>query len=70
MHLSDNDGSFDSHNPWEVQISILSLYLMELKNIDYNGILVVEVNDPQAVFESLDFLKIYFKMDLEYFFLF
>ena len=57
IHLSDNDGSFDSHNALgSANIDFKSLFL-ELKNIDYKGILVVEVNNPQAVFESLDFLK-------------
>ena len=57
IHLSDNDGSFDNHNAiGSASIDFKSLF-KELKRIGYNGILVVEVKDPQAVSESLDFLK-------------
>ncbi len=61
IHLSDNDGSFDNHNAiGSVDIDFNSLF-KELNNINYNGILVVEVKDPKAVTESLDYLKSNFK---------
>lgn len=57
IHLSDNDGSFDNHNALgSADIDFKSLF-KELKRIRYDGILVVEVSDPQAVSESLDFLE-------------
>jgi len=61
IHLSDNDGSFDNHNAiGSANIDFKSLF-KELIKIRYNGILVVEVKDPQAVSESLDFLENNFK---------
>jgi sugar phosphate isomerase/epimerase len=61
IHLSDNDGSFDNHNAiGSVNIDFKSLF-KELNNLNYNGILVVEVKDPKAVTESLDYLKNNFK---------
>ncbi len=61
IHLSDNDGSFDNHNAiGSASIDFESLF-KELSRIGYDGILVVEVKDPQAVSESLDFLKNKFK---------
>ncbi len=61
IHLSDNDGSFDNHNALgSADIDFKSLF-NELNKIKYDGILVVEVNDPQAVSESLDFLENNFK---------
>ena len=57
IHLSDNDGSFDNHNAiGSESIDFKSLF-NELKRIGYDGILVVEVKDPEAVSESLNFLK-------------
>ena len=61
VHLSDNDGSFDNHNAiGSANIDFKSLF-KELNNRDYNGILVVEVKDPEAVNESLDYIKNNFK---------
>jgi sugar phosphate isomerase/epimerase len=57
IHLSDNDGSFDNHNAiGSASIDFKSLF-KEINRIGYDGILVVEVKDTQAVTESLDFLK-------------
>ena len=57
IHLSDNDGSFDNHNAiGSAGIDFKSLF-KEINRIGYDGILVVEVKDTQAVTESLDFLK-------------
>ena len=57
IHLSDNDGSFDTHNAiGSANIDFKSLF-DQLKTKNYDGILVVEVKDPQAVTESLNFIK-------------
>jgi sugar phosphate isomerase/epimerase len=61
VHLSDNDGSYDNHNAiGSVNIDFKSLF-KELNNKDYKGILVIEVKDPEAVGESLDYIKNNFK---------
>jgi len=63
IHLSDNYGSFDNHNALgSANIDFVSLF-KELDRIGYKGILVIEVSDPQAVSESLDFLKNNLKID-------
>jgi sugar phosphate isomerase/epimerase len=57
IHLSDNDGSYDSHCAiGSENIDFKSLF-NELKSINYDGILVVEVKDPSSVTESLDYIK-------------
>ena len=57
IHLSDNNGNFDSHNALgSANIDFKSLF-KEIKNINYKGILVIEVSDTQAVYESLDFIR-------------
>lgn len=62
IHLSDNDGSYDSHNALGNNeengkgINFKSLF-NGLKNIKYDGLLVVEVEDPESVAESLIYLK-------------
>lgn len=62
IHLSDNDGSYDSHNALGNKgvdgkgIDFKSLF-NGLKNIKYNGILVVEVEETHSVAESLLYLK-------------
>lgn len=57
VHLSDNDGSYDSHCAiGSADIDFKSLF-EGLKSINYDGILVVEVKDPAAVTESLDYIK-------------
>jgi sugar phosphate isomerase/epimerase len=57
IHLSDNDGSFDNHNAiGSASIDFKSLF-SELERIGYDEILVVEVKDPKAVTESLNFLE-------------
>jgi sugar phosphate isomerase/epimerase len=57
IHLSDNDGSFDTHNAiGSGDINFESLF-NELKKIDYDDVVVVEVKDPQSVVESLDFIR-------------
>lgn len=57
IHLSDNDGSFDTHNAiGSGDIDFKSLF-KQLETQGYDGIVVVEVKDPQAVSESLNFIK-------------
>ena len=57
IHLSDNDGNYDNHNAiGSESIDFKSLF-NELERISYDGILVVEVKDPLAVSESLNFLE-------------
>ena len=57
IHLSDNDGSYDSHCAIGSADIDFKLLFKELKSINYDGILVVEVKDPSAVTESLDYIK-------------
>jgi sugar phosphate isomerase/epimerase len=57
IHLSDNDGTFDQHNALgNGNINFKSL-LKNLKRINYNELLVIEVEEPIEVFNSLDYLK-------------
>lgn len=57
VHLSDNDGSFDSHKAiGSADIDFKKLF-KNLKKIDYKDILVVEVKNPQEIKESLNYLK-------------
>ena len=61
IHLSDNDGSFDNHNAiGSANIDFETLF-NELNKKNYSGILVVEVKDPEAVTESLDYIENNFK---------
>lgn len=57
IHLSDNDGSYDNHDAIGSKTLDFETLFNDLKKIGYDGVLVVEVKDPQAVSESLDFLK-------------
>lgn len=57
IHLSDNDGSYDDHDAIGSKTLDFETLFNDLKKIDYDGVLVVEVKDPQAVSESLRFLK-------------
>lgn len=65
IHLSDNDGSFDKHDALGdggnkdgsgSGIDFESLF-KGIKKMDYKGILVVEVEQPSAIEESLKYLK-------------
>lgn len=61
IHLHNNEGSFDSHNAVGNQkggqgIDFKSLF-KGLEKMGYHGILVVEVEYPHEVGESLDYLK-------------
>lgn len=61
IHLSDNDGTYDSHqalgnNNGPDGLDFDSLF-SGLKKIGYDGHLVVEVEEPSAVKESIDYLS-------------
>lgn len=61
IHLSDNDGSYDSHqalgnNKDNNGIEFYSLF-DSLKKINYDGFLVIEVEELKSVKESINFLK-------------
>lgn len=63
VHLSDNDGSYDSHHALGNNSSTSGLdFNFILKGLDkdgYDGQLVVEVEDPSAVDESVAYLENY-----------
>ncbi len=63
VHLSDNDGSYDSHHALGNNSSTNGLdFKFLLKGLDkarYDGQLVVEVEDPFAVDESVSYLENY-----------
>ncbi len=60
IHLSDNDGSYDSHNALrddnENGLDFKSLF-KGLKKINYNNFLVLEVEQPKDVKYSLHYLN-------------
>lgn len=61
IHLSDNDGSYDDHEALgnredDHGVDFKSL-LGDLKDRKYDGFLVVEVEKPSAVEESIDYLN-------------
>lgn len=61
IHLSDNDGSYDSHhalgnNRDSNGLDFKSL-LKEIERMGYKGQLVLEVEDPSAVDESISYLQ-------------
>jgi sugar phosphate isomerase/epimerase len=63
IHLSDNDGSYDSHhalgnNKDDNGLDFNSL-LGRLEKLKYEGHLVVEVEEPSAVTESMEYLSNY-----------
>jgi sugar phosphate isomerase/epimerase len=57
VHLSDNDGTWDHHNALGTGIIDFETLFKGLKNVNYDGILVVEVKDPQDVVKSLEYIK-------------
>jgi len=57
IHLSDNDGSFDNHEALGKGTINFDNLLKNLKNINYSGVLTVEVKNRAEINESLKFLK-------------
>jgi sugar phosphate isomerase/epimerase len=57
IHLSDNDGSFDNHEALGKGTIDFDNLLKNLKNINYSGILTVEVKNRAEITESLKFLQ-------------
>ena len=57
IHLSDNDGSFDTHNALGSGDINFEYLFNELKKIDYDGVVVIEVKDTPSVAKSLDFIR-------------
>jgi sugar phosphate isomerase/epimerase len=56
VHLSDNDGTFDQHNALGTGSIDFDLIFKYIEKSKYDGVLVVEVKDPQDVITSLDFI--------------
>jgi sugar phosphate isomerase/epimerase len=57
VHLSDNDGTFDQHNALGTgNIDFDSLF-KNMAEAQYDGIVMVEVKDPQDVIQSLNFIE-------------
>lgn len=57
IHLSDNDRSYDNHDAIGSKNLDFESLFKNLKSRRYDGVLVVEVKDPIAVSESLDFIE-------------
>lgn len=57
VHLSDNDGSFDNHNAvGSKDIDFKSLF-EGLNKKKFDGVLVIEVTNPDEILESIDYIK-------------
>jgi sugar phosphate isomerase/epimerase len=57
VHLSDNDGSFDQHHALgSADIDFKSI-ISHLQELNYQGILVVEVKGPDDIKPSLSYLQ-------------
>lgn len=61
IHLSDNDGSWDNHDALGYGSINFDELFTELKNVNYNDILVIEVKNRCEVENSLNFLRNNFK---------
>lgn len=57
VHLSDNDGTFDQHNALGTGSIDFNLLFKSMKKAKYDGVLMVEVKNPQDVTDSLDFIE-------------
>jgi len=57
VHLSDNDGTFDQHNALGTGSIDFDLLFKSIDESRYDGVLMVEVKDPQDVARSLDFIE-------------
>lgn len=57
IHLSDNDGTWDHHNALGTGSIDFDSFFEALNDVNYDGVLVVEVKNPQDVVESLKYIK-------------
>jgi len=57
IHLSDNDGSYDSHNAVGSDNIDFKLLIKLLNKLNYKGNLTVEVKNKEEVLKSLEYLK-------------
>ena len=57
IHLSDNDGTWDHHNALGTGNIDFSSLFKGLNDVKYDGVLVVEVKNPQDVVKSLNYLE-------------
>ncbi len=57
MHLSDNDGSWDQHNALGSGSIDYHQFFKNLKDIKYDGVLMIEVKDATDVIRSLEFME-------------
>lgn len=57
IHLSDNDGSFDNHEALGKGTIDFDNLLKNINNINYNGVLTIEVKNKAEILESLNFLQ-------------
>ena len=57
IHLSDNDGSFDNHDAiGSKNIDFKSLF-KGLKELEFDGICVIEVKKQDEILKSIDYIK-------------
>jgi sugar phosphate isomerase/epimerase len=57
IHISDNDGTWDHHNALGTGgIDFESLF-KGLDDVKYDGVMIIEVKNPQDVVESLKYIK-------------
>jgi len=57
VHLSDNDGTFDQHNALGTGNIDFNSIFKNMAEAQYDGIVMVEVKDPQDVIQSLTFIE-------------
>ncbi|GAB4312384.1 MAG: sugar phosphate isomerase/epimerase [Methanobacteriaceae archaeon] len=57
IHLSDNNGSYDSHNAVGSDNVDFKFLIKQLKKLKYKGNLTVEVKNKEEVLKSLEYLK-------------
>ncbi|AUB57100.1 MAG: sugar phosphate isomerase/epimerase [Methanobacterium sp.] len=57
VHLSDNDGTFDQHNALGTGSIDFDSLFKNIEEASYDGILMVEVKNPQDILQSLDYIE-------------
>ncbi len=57
VHLSDNDGTWDHHNALGSGDIDFDALFKGLNKVNYDGVLVIEVKNPQDIVASLEYLK-------------